>query len=213
MTATCDSQIIRYCVCVTRKEETPFLIEFWFFFYGSFSLLHSCVYGWQAKDSRWQFDWRRHMMTVDTCHRDIPSSYIHHPDGLSTVHFSPCRSQSVAWFLDFATLFKQWIYFFLHLPRSELLLHGSILQQISLLSFQPCWLYQILPLSNFLKSVLCDCIVLRYALWLYSSPDHLWQAWSCLGTAEICKTCNLATGCEFNWCIKDSWSCAYGCEQ
>lgn len=53
MTATCDSQIIRYCVCVTRKEETPFLIEFWFFFYGSFSLLHSCVYGWQAKDSRW----------------------------------------------------------------------------------------------------------------------------------------------------------------
>lgn len=63
MTATCDSQIIRYCVCVTRKEETPFLIEFWFFFYGSFSLLHSCVHGWWAKDSRWQMDWRRQMMT------------------------------------------------------------------------------------------------------------------------------------------------------
>lgn len=99
--------------------------------------------------------------------------------GFSMVHFSPRSSLSVAWFLDFITLFKQWIYFFLQLPRCELLLHGSILQQISLLSFQPCWLYQILPLSNFLKSVLCDCIVLRYERLSWSSLAGLILSWNC----------------------------------
>ncbi len=46
--------------------------------------------------------------------------------GFSMVHFALCRSLSVAWFLDFVNPFKQWIYFFLQLPRCELLLHGSI---------------------------------------------------------------------------------------
>ncbi len=38
------------------------------------------MHGLQAKDKQVTNGLKGQMMTVDTCHWDIPSSYIHHPD-------------------------------------------------------------------------------------------------------------------------------------